>query len=213
MSENKGIFITLEGPEGAGKTTQIKLLSHYFEELGRECLVTREPGGTGICEKLREILKHHIGAEPVYDETELLLFEACRAQITRHVIIPALDAGKIVISDRYYDSTTAYQGYARGFDLDFVKKLNTFAVSGHKPDITFLLDLPVEAGFERTGSRDETSDREDRIESEARHFHRKVRNGFLRIAEREPERVKIISAIEAPEVVHSRILEYIRNAF
>jgi dTMP kinase len=127
--------------------------------------------------------------------------------------MPALDAGKIVISDRYYDSTTAYQGYARGFDLDFVKKLNTFAVSGHKPDITFLLDLPVEAGFERTGSRDETSDREDRIESEARHFHRKVRKGFLRIAEREPERVKIISAIEAPEVVHSRILEYIRNAF
>ncbi len=213
MAKGKGIFITFEGPEGAGKTTQIKLLKNYFEKQGRHCAMTREPGGTALAETLRDILKHHTGDEPVYDETELLLFAASRAQHVRNLIMPETKAGNIVLCDRFYDSTTAYQGYARGMNLDFINKLNHFAVCGCEPDMTILMDLPPEKGFERTATRQETLLKEDRIESEAIEFHQAVRNGFLQIAKNEPDRVKVVPADRDIENIHNNIVELVNNAF
>ncbi|OGV36226.1 MAG: dTMP kinase [Lentisphaerae bacterium GWF2_45_14] len=207
-----GLFITFEGPEGAGKSTQIELLREYFEKRGKDCVVAREPGGTEIGEKLRDILKHHKGEEPLYAEAELLLFEASRAQLVRNLIIPSLKNDCVVICDRFYDSTAAYQGYARKMDLDFINELNSFASCGRSPDITILLDLPVEEGFRRTKTRQETLLKDDRIESEALDFHRAVRDGFLDIASREPERIKIVSALGEASEIHKKIIEEIDNA-
>ncbi|MFA6104774.1 MAG: dTMP kinase [Victivallaceae bacterium] len=209
----KGLFITFEGPEGAGKTTQLKMLSGYFAGLGRECVVTREPGGTPIAEQLRELVKHHSGDEPVFAETELLLFAASRAQHVRFLIEPAVARGSVVLCDRFADSTTAYQGYARQLDMDFIRRLNQYAVGNCVPDMTILLDLPPEDGFKRTATRMETAGRHDRIEAEALTFHHLVRQGFLAIAKAEPQRVKVVSALAAAEVIHQQITELIRNAF
>ncbi len=209
----KGLFITFEGPEGAGKTTQLKMLSEHFAGLGRECVVTREPGGTPIAEQLRELVKHHSGDEPVFAETELLLFAASRAQHVRFLIEPAVARGAVVLCDRFADSTTAYQGYARQLDMDFIRRLNQYAVGNCVPDMTILLDLPPEDGFKRTATRMETAGRHDRIEAEALTFHHLVRQGFLAIAKAEPQRVKVVSALAAAEVIHQQIMELVRNAF
>ena len=211
MMKRKGLFITFEGPEGAGKSTQIGLICEYLEKKGRKCVRVREPGGTEIGEKLREILKHHKGDEPLYAETELLLFEASRAQLVRNLIIPSLEKGFVVVCDRFYDSTAAYQGYARKIDLDFINKLNAFASFGRIPDITILLDLPVEEGFLRTKTRKETMDKDDRIEAEALGFHRAVRNGFLAMALNEPERIKIVPALGELDHIHLQIVREIEN--
>jgi dTMP kinase len=211
--EKRGIFITFEGPEGAGKTTQINLIKRYLEDRGRLCFLTREPGGTEIGEKIRQIVKYHNSDKPVYDETELLLFAASRAQHVKELILPALERGIIVLCDRFYDSTTAYQGYARKIDLDFVNKLNDFATKNCKPDLTVLMDLDPEDGFKRASTRQETLFKEDRIEAEHIDFHKKVRDGFLQIAANEPERVKIVQAKDEIENVHKKILELIDNAF
>ena len=209
----KGLFITFEGPEGAGKTTQLKMLSEHFAGLGRECVVTREPGGTPIAEQLRELVKHHSGDEPVFAETELLLFAASRAQHVRFLIEPAVARGAVVLCDRFADSTTAYQGYARQLDMDFIRRLNQYAVGNCVPDMTILLDLPPEDGFKRTATRMDTAGRHDRIEAEALTFHHLVRQGFLAIAKAEPQRVKVVSALAAAEVIHQQIMELVRNAF
>ena len=190
--KKKGVFITFEGPECAGKTTQIALLKRRCDELGRKTLVTREPGGTEIGEELRNIVKHHVGETAVSDHAEVLLFSASRAQHVDKRVRPALEAGNVVICDRFMDSTTAYQGYARGLDLDFINRLNSFAVRDCVPDITILLDLSAEESYERGQKREETLFVEDRIESEEVDFHRRVRNGFLRIAESDSDWMKVV---------------------
>ena len=208
----KGKFITFEGPECAGKTTQIKCLNSYFESKKIPCVTTREPGGTVIGEELRNIVKHHAGDTAVVDKAEVLLFAASRAQHVEKVILPALEKGINVICDRFIDSTTAYQGYARGIDLEFISNLNKFATGNCIPDITFVLDLTAEQSAERSLKREETLFIVDRIESEEINFHRRVREGFLKIAKNEPKRVKIIQATLAPELIHAKILEILRNA-
>ena len=211
MKTDRGLFITFEGPECAGKTTQIKLLQEYCASMGRDVVVTREPGGTEIGEELRQIVKHHVSDIPVTDEAEVLLFAASRAQHVSELIKPALERGAVVICDRFTDSTTAYQGYARGLDMDFITSLNNFAVSGCLPDITFLLDLTAEESMDRSSKREETLLVVDRIESEKIDFHRKVREGFLKIAEAEPERVKVIPAVDSRENIHSKIVELLEG--
>ena len=211
MKDKKGIFITFEGPECAGKTTQIRLLKEYFAACGRETIVTREPGGTEVGEELRQIVKHHVSDIPVTDEAEVLLFAASRAQHVSVLIKPALARGAVVICDRFMDSTTAYQGYARGLDMEFIHKLNQFAVNGCIPDMTILLDLSAEESIERSLKREETLFVEDRIESEKIDFHRRVRAGFLKIAAEEPDRLKIIPAVDKIENIHQKIIDCLQQ--
>jgi dTMP kinase len=206
-----GCFITFEGPEGAGKSTQLGLLKNYITSCGRECIITREPGGTPVAEQLRELIKHHNGEEKIFDESELLLLEAARIQHVRYLIAPALKRGVVVLCDRFYDSTTAYQGYARKMDLEKLEFLNNFAVGSCKPILTILLDLPPEEGFKRTATREETQNIHDRFELENLEFHSSVRAGFLEIAKCEPERVKVVSALGAPEEIHRKIVEFAKN--
>lgn len=204
----QGYFITFEGSECAGKSTHIKLLSRYFREQEINCVVTREPGGTEIGEEIRNIVKHHAGKNPVADETELLLFAASRAQHMREVIIPALQNGSYVICDRFTDSTVAYQGYARGLNMDFIRTLNRFATIGRSPDLTIILDLTPEESLARRIRRNEN----DRIEAEDISFHSKVRDAFLKIASEEPQRVKTISSAGSIDSVQNEILRTVKNA-
>ena len=210
MKKDRGIFITFEGPECAGKTTQIKMLKEYLNNIGRDVITTREPGGTDVGEKLRYIVKHHMGSTPITDEAEVLLFAASRAQHIGEVIKPALDCGKIVICDRFIDSTISYQGYARGLDMKFISVLNSFAISGHMPDITFLLNLTAEESMERSAKREETVLAEDRIESEKLSFHKLVCEGFLKIAKSAPDRIKVIPAMDSIEIIHNKIIDQIK---
>ncbi len=186
----RGLFITFEGTEGSGKTTQIQRLSAALTQVGYVVLVTREPGGTQISQQIREILLNPNRREMAW-ETELLLFAAARAQHVSEVIAPALEAGKLVISDRFSDSTIAYQGYGRGLDLGMIRHLNQIATKGLSPDLTFVLDLPVEIGLQRAVQNRGAL---DRLELERLEFHRRVREGYLTIASQEPHRVKIIDA-------------------
>ena len=206
-----GFFISFEGPECAGKTTQINLLKKCFEERFGEILATREPGGTELGEQLRNIVKHHVHGT-VCDEAELLMIAASRAQHVSLLIKPALQRGCMVITDRFLDSTTAYQGHARGLDMDFIRKLNDFAVAGCMPDLTILLDLPAEESLRRASRREETLFVEDRFESEKIDFHRNVREGFLCIAKDNPDRVKVLSALDNMEVIHSHIIALVDEA-
>jgi dTMP kinase len=198
----RGKLITFEGPEAGGKSTQIKYLKSQLETIGYEILQTREPGGTRVGEAIRGILQHDAAGEAPAPACETLLYEAARAQIMKKIVNPALSKGVYVLLDRFYDSTTAYQGYGRGFDIDKIKALNMFATGGIKPDLTLLLDLPVEEGFARLTKRNlETGAKADRIELEEREFHERLRKGYLEIAASEPERVKIIDAMQTPEKV------------
>ncbi len=207
---NKGLFITFEGPEGAGKTTQLEMLRTYFENSDLSCIVTREPGGTPMAEQFRQLVKHHDEDEPIFNETELLLFAASRAQHVRYIIFPALQCGTNVLCDRFYDSTTAYQGYGRKINLDFIKILNRYAAGECIPDLTIVLDLPPESGLKRVSNR-EVVNGYDRLEQEEMSFHRMVRNGFLKIAEQEPERVKVVSALAPPEEIHCKIVRLVED--
>ena len=198
-----GLFITFEGVEGAGKSTQIELLRTALEEQGLRVLVTREPGGEPVAEAIRKVLLHT--EEHVEPLTELLLFLAARAQITERVIRPALRAGTIVLCDRYLDSTTVYQGYARGLDLEMVRLLNRVATGGQLPDITIVLDLDERVGIARQASR-------NRMEREDLAFHRAVRQGYLAEAAREPERFHVVNAEQSVQCVHAEVLAIVRKA-
>ena len=190
----RGYFITFEGPEGAGKSSQIQMLGEALRASGREVVITREPGGTPLAEAIRDVVKGYNTGEIVYPVTELLLIEAARSQHVREVIKPALLTGKVVLCDRFYDSSTAYQGGGRGLAIETVDMLNRVAADGVVPDLTILLDLPPERGFERTETRVETRGEFDRFEEEKLDFHRRVRAEFLALAEREPHRVKVVLA-------------------
>ena len=203
----RGYFITFEGPEGAGKSSQIQLLGAALSASGHEVVVTREPGGTPLAEAIRNVVKGHRGDEAVHPVTELLLMEAARSQHVSQVIKPALDAGRIVLCDRFYDSTTAYQGGGRELDMETVRRMNSFAALGVEPDLTILLDLPPERGFERTGRRVETQGEYDRFELEKLDFHRRVRAVFLELARSEPHRVKVVDADREQSLIQMDIKE------
>ena len=201
----RGLFITLEGVEGSGKTTQAAILGEALIKEGRTAIVTHEPGGTRAGQAIRKIF---LDPEVTLDvASELLLVLADRAQHVREMIAPRVEAGDIVISDRYSDSTVAYQGYGRGFDLPLLKQLNQLATATMIPDQTIVLDCPAEVGLARTRERVKGKEhRFDRFESEMVEFHRRVRDGFLAIAKAEPTRVKIIDAQNSPENVSAAIL-------
>lgn len=182
-----GVFITLEGPEGAGKTTQLKLLSKYLEDSGIEHVITRDPGGTALGKPIRRILLN--SESEVHPLTELLLYEADRAQNVSEIIVPNLLAGKVVFCDRYTDSTAAYQGFGRGIDQELIDLLNGIATNGLKPDLTILFDIESSEGLSRLHPSGH-----DRLEREALDFHRRVRQGYLALSEREPSRWRILDA-------------------
>src|SRR5216683_3136776 len=199
-----GLFITLEGVEGSGKTTQAALLGDWLRKDGRRVTVTHEPGGTRAGETIRAIFLDPAVSLDV--AAELLLVLADRAQHVREKLRPAIANGEVVISDRYSDSTTAYQGHGRGFDLELLGNLNRLATDGVTPDLTIVLDLPVETGLERTRVRALGTGRgSDRFEGERAEFHRKVRGGFLAIAKAEPTRVIVIDADRAVTTVTEEI--------
>jgi dTMP kinase len=201
----RGKFITLEGGEGCGKSTQAKRLKAALERCGIEVLLTREPGGTPLAEKIRSLLKDE-NADPPCDRSELLLFLAARAQLVKNVIRPALDAGKWVISDRFSDSTLAYQGYGRELPLDFLVAANDFACDALKSDLTLLLDVPPEIALERMRSREAaTGTSADRIELAGAEFHARLRQGFLDLAEKEKDRFSVIDASGNEDEVWSEI--------
>ena len=197
-------FITFEGIEGSGKSTQIATAAEYLTSRGLEPLATREPGGTRIGDALRGILldPSHGDMTPL---TELLLVYAARAQHLEEVIQPALQAGKIVLCDRYEDSTVAYQGFGREIPLNAIKMLSSLT-AGTAPGLTFLLDLPVEEGLERVRGRNQGDESEARLDREAVDFHRRVRDGFLSLARDHPGRIRVINAMQSPERVARRIV-------
>lgn len=204
-----GLFITFEGPEGCGKTTQIKLLAQFLEEQGMPYHISREPGGTRISNQIRKILLNPDNTEMV-SKTELLLYAADRAQHTEEVIRPKLKNGITVISDRYFDSTTAYQGYGRGLDLDLVNKLNRIATGNLLPALTVLITLDPQIGLKRasrTSIEDGFTKDGDRLEQEALGFHNRVLEGYLRIAEQDKSRFLVINGDDTPENIHQLIIE------
>lgn len=204
--EQSGCFISFEGPEGAGKSTQISLLADRCRDMGKDVLLTREPGGTYIGEEIRRLVKDVKGEDAVCDESELLLFTASRAQLMRKVILPHLAKGGVVICDRFADSTTAYQGYGRGWDLKLIDQMHDIGVAGRWPDLTILLDIDFNSGVKRRLKREAANESvEDRLEAEPDQFHLHVREGFLKIAELNPERVKVVSALGTVEEVASAI--------
>jgi dTMP kinase len=196
-----GLFITFEGGDGCGKTTQIKLLDEYLRNKGYKTLLTREPGSKGLGVKLREILLNYDGE--VSPTCESFLFLADRAQHVDCIIRPALEQGVIVLCDRHTDSTVAYQGYGRGLDLERIYDLNKIATGGLKPNLTIVLDVDVETSQKRVGAE------KDRMESAGIEFFQKVRKGFLEIAKQEPERVKVVDSTQTIEEIHKQILELI----
>jgi len=205
--KKKGPFITLEGPDGSGKSTQSILLARYLEKKGYKVVRTREPGGTSIAESLRRIILNP--KNRISKITEVLLYEAGRAQHTSELIIPALRKGKTVICERYTDATLAYQGYGRKLDIRMVKELNRIASYGLKPDLTLLLDLDVREGLNRI--RKNSRGRMDRMERESIRFHERVRRGYLKIASREPGRVKLIKVKDTPEETHLEVVKAIKK--
>ena len=203
----RGRFITFEGGEGCGKSTQVKRLAEHLASKGMEVVLTREPGGTRLAELIRGLLKDE-REDPPCDRSELLLFLAARAQLVRNVIEPALASGKWVLSDRFSDSTFAYQGYGRGLPLDVLRLVNDFACDGLKPDLTLLLDVSPEIAAARMRRREAaTNTSADRIEQAGDGFHARLRAGFLEMAKAEPGRIKVVDANGSPDDVWARILQ------
>lgn len=202
----RGLFLTFEGTEGSGKSTQISILSKRLHDAGCNVLTLREPGGTPIGEEIRHTLKHSKNNDAMTPEAELLLMNASRAQLVREVIRPALEAGRIVLSDRFYDSTTAYQGYGRELDPVLVKAIIDVAVGDTRPDLTFLLLVSPETSRERLLARQRTMPFvRDRFEEADRNFFDRVAKGYTEIASKEPGRVRIINATDGVEAVSTRI--------
>lgn len=202
---DRGVLITFEGGEGCGKSTQIRLLAKQVEAAGLTVRVMREPGGTEVGEAIRAILLDpaNAGLNP---RAELLLYEAARAQIVAELIEPALEAGEVVLLDRFYDSTTAYQGHARALPLDEVARLNSFATAGLEPDRTVLLDIPAAEGLRRA-----TAEATDRLEAEDLAFHERVRSGFLALAAENPGRVVVVDASGSVDEVADRVAASLRG--
>jgi dTMP kinase len=207
----KTLFISFEGTEGCGKSTQVELLAERLRALGHRVRVLREPGGTPIGEEIRHTLKHSKVNVTMTYETELLLMNASRAQLVRETIRPALAVGEIVLCDRFYDSTTAYQGYGRGLDLALVKSVIDFAIGDTRPDLTLLLHVPPEVSAERLQSRQSTLPFvRDRIEEGDRYFFERVAQGYEAIAAAEPNRVRVVSGTGTIDVVCENIWELVR---
>ncbi len=198
-----GKLISFEGSEGSGKSTQIARLAEHLQKIGREVQATREPGGTEIGEQIRNIIVHNSKGDEMCPETELLLFTAARAQLVREVIAPALLRGAIVLSDRYLDSSTVYQGIARNLAPDPVNQINRFAVGNVMPDLTVVIDVPTEVSLARIRQR--ASDLPDRMERENIEFYRKVREGYLLLARQWPERVVVIDGTQPPDVIEKEV--------
>lgn len=199
----KGLFITLEGADGCGKTTQLNLLKEYLTSRGYEIVVTREPGGKGLGEKLREILLNYDGE--VSDRCEAFLYLADRAQNIDTIIKPAINSGKIVLCDRHTDSSVAYQGYGREQNIDNINMLNELAVNGVHPDLTIVFDIDTETSMERVGAE------KDRIESAGIEFHKRVRNGYLEIAKKNPQRIKVVDASQTIEDVQRDVIKIVEE--
>ena len=208
-------FVTFEGGDGTGKTTQIRALENYLTSQGKVCVVTREPGGTELGAMLRRVLLEAGGA-PIAASSELFLYLADRAQHVSEVIRPAVAAGNILLCDRFTDSTLAYQGYGRGLDLALLRQFNSVADNGTRPDLTLLLDCPVDVGLGRTASRQAQSlcgaPKEDRFEREKLEFHERVRAGFLDLARQEPERFRIVDAARSADDVSLAIRKIVDKA-
>jgi len=203
----KGIFITFEGIDGCGKSTQCEMLKDYLKDSGKDFIFVREPGGTVIGERIREILLDKKNSQ-MTPRAELLLFEAARAQITEEVIKPALEEGKIVLCDRFFDSSSAYQGMARGMGMDFVASLNMAATGGLKPDITFFFDISAEEALLRRGKRGEAS---DRIELAGLKFQEDVRKGYLELAAKSEGRVVTLDATKSIEEIFAEVKESLKG--
>jgi dTMP kinase len=199
----RGAFITFEGGEGCGKSTQLKILDDYLETRGFDVEVTREPGGTPLAESIREILLDPVN-ETLCPVTELLLYEAARAQHVSERILPALEAGRIVLSDRFYDSTTAYQGAGRGLGIKEMIHMHEIATGGLTPDLTIVIDVPADLGLARA-----TQGGSDRIEREKIEFHERVRTEFLRLAQAEPDRIRVVDGTKSIDEVAAAIREIV----
>jgi|LSQX01.1.fsa_nt_gb dTMP kinase len=208
--KSKGLFISMEGPDGAGKSTQAGLLKEKFEAFSLDVLLTREPGGTFIGEKIRELLLDP-SSSGITVACETLLYGASRSQLASEVIRPALEGGKVVICDRYLDSSLVYQGFAGGGDVESIKQINNWATKGLFPDITIVLDLDVETGRQRTLQKDGNIRGLDRVEQKDLAFHQRVREGFLRLALEEPKRIFVVSGEGDRLDIHLRIWEIIRS--
>jgi len=204
-----GRFITFEGPEGGGKSTHIQELESFLAQRGIRSIRTREPGGTKLGERIRELLQHDAAGESPVARAEVMLFLASRAQLVENVIRPALAEGVWVLADRFDDSTFAYQGYGRGFQIQELRLADTFATGGLVPDLTFLLDVPLSVMRERLSERDT----QDRFEREGMEFHRKIRNGFLQLAAESPDRMVVVDSSRAREIVRAEIEEVVRTRF
>ncbi len=199
----KGLFITFEGADGCGKTTQLNLLKDYLENNGYEVVLTREPGGKGLGEKVREILLNYDGE--VSNRCESFLFLADRAQNIDIIVNPAIEQGKIVLCDRHTDSSVAYQGYGRGLDINQINTLNNLATNNKKPDLTLVFDVDIETSMQRVGNE------KDRMESAGKEFFNRVRNGYLELAKQEPDRIKVIDSTKSIQEVQKDVLEIIKT--
>lgn len=206
----KGVFVTFEGIEGSGKSTQIGLLADYLTASGRPVTLTREPGGTPIGDQVRKILLDPAskGLDPV---AELLLYAASRAQHLREVILPALEKGRVVLCDRFSDATLAYQGHGRGLDIDMIRALDRIVTGGRRPDLTILLDIGAAAGLARARGRNSSREleHEGRFENEETAFHHRVREGYLALAKEQPERFRVVDASRSPDEVGQKIREIV----
>ena len=203
------MFISFEGIEGSGKTTQAKHTVRFLQDKGHDCVITREPGGTRIGEKIRAILLDPLSKD-MDPLTELLLYTADRAQHIKEFILPLLSDGKIVLCDRYYDATMAYQGFARGLNIGLIEKIHKLLFENLKPDITLLLDLPPEIGLERAWKQINNGNRvsqETRFEEERLSFHKRVRAGYLELSRLEPERFRVIDASKDAHEIREEIIK------
>ena len=202
----KGQFITFEGSEGSGKSTQIAFVYDYLKANGLPVVVVREPGGVKIAENIRKILLD-VENQEMTDEAETLLYMAARAQLVHEVIEPMLKQGKIILCDRFLDSTFVYQGFGNGVDLKFIKSVGTFATRGIKPHLTFLFDIDTKKGLSRTNAK------KDRIELRSLEYHNRVRRGYLTLAKQEPKRIKVIKVDADKEVIFKRVKGHIDGLF
>lgn len=201
----RGYFITFEGADGCGKTTQLELLADYLKEKNKEVIITREPGAKGLGEKIREILLNYDGE--VSDRCESFLFLADRAQHIDMIVNPAVEAGKIVLCDRHIDSSVAYQGYGRGLDIEQIDRLNMLATNGRRPDLTLVFDIDVETSMKRVGKE------KDRMESAGVEFFNRVRKGYLELAKQEPERIRVLDATKSIEEIHNEVVKIISELY